>query len=216
MSKPDGLAEFLLKRAEQVEAERRAEAERQAAIMAHKIWLHHQAANRARKELEEYRKLLNDSRGLISSRDIKANEILIEELQGRLMSDPEGAEEEARIYRKFLEANVKRIRRAGENKRGRALERKSDEAMLHSLRYVAGLNELSKSIDELCNKWLSISRDNSQAGRLYVLLLRHMGFNVNSLSEARSVLKKELREAFEKRLTEKIKAFHESGGFSTC
>ncbi|MEM3713301.1 MAG: hypothetical protein QXR97_07185 [Thermoproteota archaeon] len=196
--KPDGLAKILLEEAERIEAERRAEAERLRAIMAHRMWLYEQAVNRARGELEEYRRLLESSRNLISSRDIKVNEMLIMELQSRLMSDPNGVEEDARGFRRLLESNVERI------KKKRMLNRKKSEATLCLLEHLGRLNSALKIVDELCDKWASASRGNPEAEELYVLLLRSLGYNVNSLSDARDALKKGLKEAAKKRLREEL------------
>lgn len=204
MSEPDGLARILLEKVERIEAERRAEAERQAAMELQRRWLYMQAVNRAREELEEYRKLLESSRNLISPRDFKVNEMLIMELQGRLMSDPKGVEEDARGFRRLLESNVERIKKAEEIKKKRMLNRKKSEATLCLLEHLGRLNSALKIVDELCDKWASASRGNPEAEELYVLLLRSLGYNVNSLSDARDALKKGLKEAAKKRLREEL------------
>lgn len=206
MSEPDGLAKILLEEAERIEAERRAERERLAAMEFQRHLLCMQAVNRAMGELEEYGKLIESSKDVLSGHEVQVNTILVRELQGRLMADPGGVEEDARIYRRLLSEKVEKVQRRIQKRREvERIKRKEAEAMLYFLTYSNKLKKALENVEETYNQWVLKSIANPEFEKTVVNQVRSMGYNVNSLTDIRDTVKEAHRQKLKEELREKLK-----------
>jgi len=202
MSKaPDPLAQILLEKAEQIEAERQRKImERRAEEQRRRI-LHEQAVEEAMDELEAYAKLIREAKAFLDECRVDTELLILKELRDQVDSDPQYVAHEARIYRKLL-------RRDLEEAKQRALQKRREEwlkqqeivaviaVMTRSFQLQKALNEISWQFHELRMK----SMDNPEVERTIC-----EGLKAKSLDEVEEYVKKFYIEAFRERLRQELK-----------
>jgi hypothetical protein len=202
----DALAQILLEKANQIESERLREAKRRKAEEFRRRLLHEQAVVEARRELNEYARLIREADGLLDKYDVEADRIILRQLHSRLESDPYYAAEEARGYCKILEKELKEDEEKARQREEEAWHgQKQIEALVQLLIHQGELDKIIKDLSWTAYELNLKSITNPNLEKTLVELYKKAGYEVNSLSDIEKTVKNFHVQALRDKLREKLK-----------
>jgi len=201
MSEPDPLAQILLEKAGQIEAERQRKIMERRAEEERRRRLHQQAVDEAIGELEAYAKLIKEAKAFLGECRVDTELLILRGLRAQVNSDPHYVAHEARIYRKLVRKDLEEAREKALQKRHEEwLKQKEIVAviavMTRSFQLQKVLNEISWQFHELRMK----SMDNPEVERTVC-----DGLKVKNLIEAEEYIKKVCVEAFREQFRQELK-----------